>query len=123
MKANVTYNDLLGTSAADTSDGLAKFHGEGLEGIASYFNLDKSRFKIIGISIYGTTSFSISLICIDKKMSKDNKNYVVSMSIDTGKDNILGNLFKRLNVVLHDQFDSNNQKIIIDQEVLYSDFH
>lgn len=124
MKAQVQYNDFEGTTAADISDGLGGVHGDDLERIGKYFNLDENRFKIVGISIYGTNEFSISLICIDIERSTDKKEHIVSMlcEVDDEKE-ILDILFKRLHIVLYDRFDDKYVNMDYDSEVRFSDYH
>jgi hypothetical protein len=124
MKAQVQYNDFEGTVAADISDGLGGVHGDDLESIGKYFNLDENKFKIVGISIYGTNEFSISLICIDIERSTDKKEHIVSMSceVDDEKE-ILDILFKRLHIVLYDKFDDKYVNMDYDSEVRFSDYH
>ena len=62
MKADVQYNDFVGTAAADISDYLGSKYGDYLESFAKHFAIDRKRFKTIGISVYGTDNFYISLI-------------------------------------------------------------
>ena|SRR5690554_397395 len=124
MKANVQYNDFIGTAAADISDNLGSKYGNHLDSFGKYFNLDGERFKVIGISIFGTDSFQISLMCIDKQRSTKYEEYIVKMSmpLENEKD-ILDFLFKRLNIVLHYKFDKKYEDLDYDEEVRYSDFH
>ncbi|MDO9581044.1 MAG: hypothetical protein Q7J06_10855 [Bacteroidales bacterium] len=124
MKAQIPYNDFEGSVAADISDGLGKVHGDNLESIGKYFNLDENRFKIVGISIYGTNEFSISLICIDLERSTDKKEHIVSMlcEVDDEKE-ILDILFKQLHIVLYDKFDVKYVNMDYDSEVRFSDYH
>jgi predicted nuclease with TOPRIM domain len=123
MKADVSYNDFTGTVAADISDALSRNAGDTLKSIGRYFNLDEKRFEIVGLSIYGTKDFSISLLCIDKNKSSD-KEYIVSMLYDLGdnKEN-LSKLFKRLHIVLHENFDEKYKELSYNEEVRFSDFH
>lgn len=124
MKADVQYNDFTGTAAADISDYLGSKYGDYLESFAKYFKIDENRFKIIGISIYGTDSFYISLLCVDKQRSSDKKEYIVSMSIEIENEKeILDILFKRLHIVLHSKFDKKYSEMNYDEEVRYEDFH
>ena len=124
MKADVQYNDFVGTVAADISDYLGTKYGDWLESFGKYFNIDEDRFKVIGISIYGTDDFYISLLCIDKQKSTDTKEHIVSMSIKVeNKKEILNFLFKRLHIVLHSKFDQKYPDIDYDEEVRYEDFH
>ena len=124
MKAHVRYNDFEGTVAADISDGLGRVQGDDLKSIGRFFNLDEERFNIIGISIYGTDDFFISLICIDKKRSTEHKEYIVKMSCEIENEKeILNTLFKRLHIVLYDRFDDKYVNMDYDEEVHISDFY
>ncbi len=124
MKASVQYNDFKGTVAADISDFLGEPAYDDLNTIGEYFNLNQERFKIVGLSIYGTHDFSISLICVDKEKSSPQKEFIVKMSYDIERDNdILDTLFKRFHVVLHDNLDNKYPGLEYDQEVKFSDFH
>ena len=124
MKADAQYNDFIGSAAADISDSLGSKYGDDLESFGKYFKIDEERFKVIGISIYGTSNFSISLLCIDKHISTNEKEHLVSMSIDIKHEKeILKLLFKRLHIVLHSKFDNKYPDMNIDEEVRYSDFH
>jgi len=124
MKADVQYNDFVGTAAADISDFLGSKYGDSLESFGKYFNIDETRFNVIGISIYGTDSFYISLLCVDKLRSTAEKEHIVNMSIkiENEKD-ILDFLFKRLHIVLHSRFDKKYTEMDYDEEVNFSDFH
>src|SRR6266542_2831887 len=102
MKADVQYNDFVGTAAADISDFLGSKYGDNLESFGKYFKLDTERFKVIGISVYGTDNHYISLLCVDNKKSTAEKEYIISISVDIKDDkDFLHFLFKRLHIVLH----------------------
>lgn len=121
MKADVSYNDLVGTAAADITD-FTNGHNE-LADYEKLFKLDKTRFDLVGISLYGSETPSLSLICVDKELSTENKEHIVSMSIDDEFENVLDMLFKRLHIVLYKKFDEKYSKLDYDQEVSYEDFH
>lgn len=124
MKADVQYNDFKGSVAADISDALSRYAGDTLKSIGRYFKLDEKRFDIIGLSIYGTVDFSISLLCVDKNKSKEGQEHIVSMMYDIGDDKEnLDILFKRLHIVLHERFDEKYPELRYNEEVRYSDFH
>jgi len=124
MEADAQYNDFVGTAAADISDFLGSKYGDDLDSFGKYFKIDETRFKVIGISIYGTDSFYISFLCVDKIKSTVDKEHIVSMSIDIeNKKDILDFLFKRLHIVLHSRFDDKYPALDYDEEVSYSDFH
>ena len=124
MKADVQYNDFKGSVAADISDALSRYAGDTLKSIGRYFKLDEKRFDIIGVSIYGTDDFSISLLCVDRNKSKDGHEHIVSMMYDIGDDKEnLDLLFKRLHIVLHERFDEKYPELGYNEEVRYSDFH
>lgn len=124
MKADVQYNDFIGTAAADISDGLGGIGGDNLETIGRYFNLDENRFKIVALSISGRKEFGISLICVDKQRSTESKEHIVKIICNTrNEEDILSILFKRLNIVIHDRFDTKYVNKDYDEEVRFSDFH
>lgn len=124
MKADVQYNDFIGTVAADISDALSRYAGDTLKSIGRYFKLNEKRFDIIGLSIYGTDDFSISLLCVDKSKSKDGQEHIVSMMYDIGDDKEnFDILFKRLHIVLHERFDEKYPELQYIEEVRFSDFH
>lgn len=122
MKADVQYNDFKGSAAADISDYIAVNFASGLKGIGHYFNIDTERFTPIGISIYGTENFSVSLYCVDSERSTPEKEFIVKISIDRDK-NLLDILFKRLHIVLHDRHDKKYPTLDYDEEANYEDFH
>jgi len=124
MKASVQYNDFEGTVAADISDFLGSPASDDFDAIGKYFGLNQDRFKIVGLSIYGTSNFGISLICVDLEKSSPQKEFIVSMSYDGEKDkDILDILFKRFHVVLYNRFDSKYEDLDSDREVRFSEFH
>lgn len=125
MKADVSYNDFTGTVAADISDVIGtKFSRDDMSSIAKYFKIDNTRFKVVGISIYGVNKFLISLICVDLNKSSPSKEHIVNMSIDIENENeILKILFKRLNVILYNKFDKKYPGLGCDEEVRFTDFH
>lgn len=124
MKANVLYNDLKGTASADISDFLGSPGGDDIIGLSKYFNLNYDRFKPVGISIYGTENFGISLFCVDKAKSTEDKEHIVKMLWDVvDKKDIIDILFKRLEIVFHDKFDNKYPDLDYNEEVNFSDFH
>jgi hypothetical protein len=125
MEASVQYNDFKGTAAADISDYISTtFDGDYLESFASFFKINKEKFKITGISINGTENFHISLLCVDLEKSTEDKEHIVSMSIDWKSErNPLDVLFKRLEIVLHERFDEKYPSINYDEEIRFEDYH
>lgn len=121
MKANVQYNDFKGSASADISDALGNMGGDDLESIGRYFDLNEDRFKIVGLSIYGTSNFNLSLICVDKKKSTVQKEHIVSLYYDiNNKKEILDILFKRLHIVLYKKFDDKYPNLNYDEELNFS---
>lgn len=126
MKADVQYNDFIGTSAADISDYLGTKYNDDIESFGKFFKIDEQRFKVIGISIYGVQDSHISLYCIDKSKNAEFKEHIVKMSVSVAEEDqkeILEILFKRLHIVLHSRFDEKFHNLDYDEEVRYSDFH
>lgn len=124
MKADTQYNDFKGTVAADISDFLGGPGSDDLKSIGNYFGLNQDRFELIGLSIYGTNDFFISLVCVDKERSTQDEEHIVKMSIEHDKGNeIIDILFKRLHIVLHDKFDDKYPNLDYKEEVNFNDFH
>ncbi|MXS69850.1 hypothetical protein GSF70_01310 [Flavobacteriaceae bacterium W22] len=126
MKADVQYNDFVGTAAADISDYLGTKFGDDIESIGKYFNIDTSRFQVLGLSLYGVESKFISLFCLDKIRSKKGNDFITKMSVpiqEEDKNDILEILFKRLHIVLHSKFDDRFEKLDYNEESHFEDFH
>ena len=120
MKANTQYDDLLGTSAADISYG---FKEQSLSEIADSFGINRQRFELIGLSLYGPGDFSLSFLCLDLEKSTDEKEHIVSMMFDVEKEDILNLLFERLSIVLHAKYDEKYPILEYNEEIRYTDFH
>jgi len=124
MEATVSYNDFRGTAAADISDALGGVGTNDLEVIGRFFKLDETRFKMVGLSIYGTGRSRISLICVDNEQSKNGKDHIVKMSVDVeDEQRILDILFKRLHILLFNRHDKKYPELEYDEEVRYDEFH
>ena len=124
MKAKVQYNDLEGNVAADINDFLSGPSSDDLKSIGKFFGLNQERFEIIGLSIYGSSDFLISLICVDKERSDEYNEHIVKMLVEHKEsNNILEILFKILHIVFHNKFDDKYQNSSYSEEVNFSDFH
>ncbi len=124
MKADVQYNDFIGTAAADISDYLGSNFGDRLKSFGKFFKIDEERFTVIGISIFGTDRFFISLLCVDKDRTTSQKEHIVSIHIDVEDEReILDILFKRLHIVLHSKFDRKYKDMDYDESINYRDLH
>ncbi len=124
MKADVQYNDFIGTAAADISDYLGSNFGDRLKSFGKFFKIDEERFTVIGISIFGTERFFISLLCVDKDRTTSQKEHIVSIHIDVEDEReILDILFKRLHIVLHSKFDRKYKDMDYDESINYRDLH
>lgn len=124
MKADVSYNDFVGTVAADISDVVSEYAGDTLKSIGKHFKLDEDRFELIGLSLYGLNVFNISLICIDHRKSTEEKKKIVSMNYDINENKeSLDILFKRLHIMLYSKYDDKTPSLEYDEEIRFSDFH
>lgn len=124
MIADVSYNDLVGTVSADITD--HKTINNDLVEIGQLYGLDKTRFKLVGLSLYGVNNMSLSFICVDKQKSTEKKEHIVSLLIhEPGEDKnkLLYKLFKRLHIVLYEKYDKKYSKLPIDEELRFEDFH
>jgi hypothetical protein len=112
MKADVQYNDFIGTSAADISD-----HTD-LDKLLSSRGIDIDRYESIGASFYSSYSdfFSASIICIDKQKSTSNKSFIVKIRLNDefDKDEFF-DLFKRFNVVITTKYGGYQDQAIDDE--------
>lgn len=120
MKAETSYNDFVGTAAADISDHRS------LKSFLINRGVDTKRFDAIGVEFYhGATDFFIpSIICIDNQKSTDSQKHIVSLSFekDITYDEFFS-FFKRFKVVLtkkhhgYEEMKVNEELTIDDREV------
>lgn len=98
MKAEVQYNDLRGTSAADVSDFLNSSLQNHL--IQKYPDFDANRYTCIGCTLY-FSDYSVDSVNVDF-ICKDNQddNYVRFSPEQSYSYKEAISLFKRFNVVL-----------------------
>ena len=81
------------------------------------------------MALDGPSPFFLSFICVDKNQSTNQKEYIVSMSIDLSDEEddesncITNTLFKRLHIVLYNKNDNHYSSLPIDSEGTYEDFH
>ena len=117
MKAEVQYNDFIGTAAADISD-----HTH-LENFISSRGIDTERYQAIGASFYAGYSdyFSVSILCIDKDNSTELKKHIVKIGFekDISKDEFFV-LFKIFNVVITQKY-GNYEQLEVDEEFHFDD--
>ncbi|MFP9097860.1 hypothetical protein ACLI09_02295 [Flavobacterium sp. RHBU_24] len=99
MKAEVQYNDFVGTAAADISDHTSLEDFIGLKGV------DTDRFNPIGVEFYSgySDSFLTSIICIDNERSNSVDKFLVNINFELNKDEFF-DLFKRFNVVIFSNY-------------------
>lgn len=96
MKANVQYNDLCGTVAADVSD---FYHNSLQEYLTdSYKGYDGERYYCEGFTMWASDSsktINVGFVCRDKKEGKHVEFVTENYTFDQ-----LFQLFKRFNVVM-----------------------
>jgi hypothetical protein len=97
MKAQVQYNDFVGTAAADISD-----HSD-LQKLLASRKVAVTRFEAVGASFYSgyNHNFIASIICLDRLNSTVNQPHLVDISfeVDFARDEFF-NLFKRFKVII-----------------------
>lgn len=101
MKADVQYNDFIGSAAADISD-----HTE-LEAFLRRRGVDTKRYEAIGAQFYHSYAhfFNGSVICIDHQKSTEEKKHIVSMDFQREfSHEEFFDLFKRFNVMVTKQY-------------------
>lgn len=114
MKAEVQYNDFIGTAAADMSDWIK------LDDYLTKKGIDTKRYEPIGAKFFRSESyFSASIICNDKQSEIPNK--AVQISFEKGLDQEeFFNLFKRFDVIVTKQF-GNYQDWELDEDTIMID--
>lgn len=123
MKKEDIGIDFVGTALAEISTKFS-LHGNLLEQIGRHFNIEESKLTVIGISIYGTENFEISLICVDKEKSTSEEEHIVKMLLDIpNQSQILKTLFRKLYIEFYAKHDEHYSKITNRQEIKYSDYH
>ena len=117
MKAEVQYNDFIGTAAADISDFT------NLNDFLKSRGVNTERFKAIGAHFYNGYSnfFSASIICIDREHTTSEKKHIVNIGFenDLHKDEFF-DLFKRFNVLITQRFGG-YENMEIDEELIFDD--
>lgn len=114
MKASTQYTDLTGTVAADISDFTTRSNQ--LVELASHFNIDQTKYKVVGMSVYGVEKFHVQFICVDIERSKEGNEHIVTINIGTN-ENILPLLFKRLHIVLYNRYDEKYRNLDENEEI------
>jgi len=124
MIASTHYDDFKGTVSADIAGTLRDADGDKMKKLATFFDLNLERFEPIGISLFGTSGFSVSLICVDKEKSTKEKEHIVSMFCEVENEKeIIEILFQRFHIVLHNRFDKKYPNLDFNEEVNYNDVH
>lgn len=118
MKASTQYTDLVGTAAADVSDLTTK--NNTLEEVANEFGIDQTRFKVVGLSIYGKEKQSVAFICEDLSKSTPDNPHMVKLYIED--DDKLDLILKRLHIVLYNKYDNKYPSIDNYEELNLKDF-
>lgn len=111
MKPSVQYNDRIGYASADIA-------GINYEQIAQICNLG-DRYTIIGISLYGTSDISVSLLCKDNEESTDENEVLVHVypSIDLNVNNVLERLNVTINITNNSRYDNPNLDTIREVDI------
>lgn len=94
MKADVQYNDFLGTAAADISDYTT------LEKYLNEIKVDTNRYYPIGAKFYtsyGDNFCNVEILCQDREKN----NSLSALTIEDMSIQEFSMLFKRFEVVLH----------------------
>ncbi len=118
MKAKTHYRDLEGTASADISDFIAS--NNYLQDLCDTFNLDKNKYKILGVAISGTKDLLGSLICLDNEKSTSEREHIVKIELQNVEEPIIDFLFKQFEVILfsreakHYEVNEYNETIMLD---------
>lgn len=117
MKADVQYNDLRGTAAADVSDFYRNSLQHYLE--LTYKKYDAERYYCIGCTIWASDSgnrVNVNFVCYDKR---DEKHVIFEPMRDYNFEETFS-LFKRFNVVIGTDINeveaSDNDRILLQED-------
>lgn len=91
MKPSVQYNDRIGHASADIA-------GIDYNQIAQRYNLGE-RYRIIGISLYGTREINVSFLCVDNKESTTENEVLVH--VYPNENIAVSSVIERLNVTIN----------------------
>jgi len=101
MQASVQYDDFIGTAAADISDDYTI-----LNKCLKARGVDIERYESIGAKFHAIYEecFSVSIICIDKQKTTDEKSHLVAIKLEQefGNEDFF-KLFKRFAMVIFRQ--------------------
>ena len=102
MKPSVQYNDRIGHASADISN-------INYDEIAERCNLGE-RYKIIGISLYGTDEISVSLLCKDNEESTNENEVLVTVypTVELSISDVLERLNVTINITNNSVYDNPN---------------
>jgi len=117
MKADVQYNDFVGTAAADISDHTT------LKALIIKRGLDAKRFEPIGATFYHGYAkfFNGAILCIDNEKSTPEKKHIVNISFEAEfTQEQFFDLFKRFSVHIHKKFNG-YENMQIDEELVVDD--
>ena len=82
IKANVQYNDLIGTSTADISD----YAYNSLEPLARSLEVDLDRYHIAGIKFYSGYAHSFSAKLLLNDTGNPVQPYIVSLDLELNRE-------------------------------------
>lgn len=109
---------MFGSAAADIRD----HKDNNLNKLAKSFGVDTKRFNPVGLTLFGIRDFRVSFLCEDLQKSTDQKKHVVKLMVNEDRDNIIENLFKRLEVVLYLKHDKEFPEIDKYEELELDDY-
>jgi len=117
FKAQVQFNDFVGSAAADISD-----HSD-LKKFLVLRKVDVERYEPVGASFYSgyNHNCNASIICLDRIRSSEGRPYLVDISFEGDFDSAdFFNLFKRFNVMITSKTRGYYQ-IEISEEIVFDD--
>ena len=115
MKAEVQYNDFIGTAAADSSDWLSL--GDYLE----KKGVDTKRYEPVGAEFFrGEGYFGASIICKDNQSGEHNKAVKISFEKGLNQEEFF-NLFKRFNVIITSKYGDSQEWELDDNPIIIDD--
>ena len=115
MKAEVQYNDFVGTAAADISDWLSLGEYLKIKGV------DTERYEPIGAEFFnGEGYFGACIICKDNQSAELNKAVKISFEKGLNKEEFF-TLFKRFNVIITEKHGNYQELELDDNPIIIDD--
>lgn len=112
MNTTTPYEDMQGFVSADITDSTEM---NMLHSLAENYGIDTEKYKVIGLTTYGTEDLILTFLCIDNQQSTDDRKHITSINIKDGVE--FSDLFKNMSIVLFSKYHQSLSGCEIDEEI------